>query len=82
MIRIDHIKCRIVYIHPVPTGLTGEPVQTALSVLPELKSIIWSLIKAVGIGQLIDLLLVEIWARFWFICALDDVRCSANTPRL
>jgi len=67
------------YILPVPTGTTGKPVQTAQPVLPELKSIIWSLIKAVGIGLLIALVLVEIWALYWFMCALDDVCYAANT---
>ena len=69
------------YNIPVLTETTGQPVQTAQPVLPELKSIIWKLFKAVGIGQLIALLLVEIYARFWFIYAVDDVCCAANTPR-
>ena len=43
---------------------------------------IWSLIKAVGIGLLIALVLVEIWALLWFMCALDDVSYAANAPRL
>ncbi len=75
-------KCRIMYILPVPTGTTGEPVYTAQPVLPELKSIIWKLFKGVGIGLLIALVLVEIWALFWFMCALDDVCYAANAPRL
>ena len=49
----DHPVCHKMYIHPLPTGLKGQPVQTALSVLPEPKTIIWSLDKAVGIGLLI-----------------------------
>ena len=40
------------YIRPVPTGITSQPVQTALSVLTELQPIICSLNKALGIGRL------------------------------
>ena len=36
----DHPVCHKMSIQPVPTGLTGQLVQTAMSVLPELKSII------------------------------------------
>jgi len=56
----DHPICHKMYIHPLPTGSTGQPVQTALSVLPELKSIIWSLDKAVCIDLIavcIDLII-------------------------
>ena len=72
--------CRIMYIIPVFTVFTGQTVQTVLSVLPEKKSIIWSVVKAVGIGVLIALFLVEIWALFWFLCAIDDVCYAANAP--
>jgi hypothetical protein len=68
------------YIIPVFTVFTGQTVQTVLSVLPEKKSIIWSVVKAVGIGVLIALFLVEIWALFWFLCAIDDVCYAANAP--
>ena len=43
---------------------------------------IWKLIKGVGIGLLIALFLVEIWALTWFLCAIDDVCYAANAPRL
>jgi hypothetical protein len=75
-------KCRIMYNIPVLTETTGQPVQTVQPVLPELKSIIWKLFKAVGIGLLIALVLVEIWALYWFMCALDDVCYAANTGGL
>ena len=45
-------------------------------------SIFWKCAKAVGIGLLIALVLVEIWALFWFLCALDDVCYVANTGGL
>ena len=45
-------------------------------------SIFWKCAKALGIGLLIALVLVEIWALFWFMCALDDVCYAANTGGL
>ena len=72
-------------------GQTGQTVLTAQSVQDSVNratlfavflSNIWSLIKAVGSGLLIALVLVEIWALFWFLCALDDVCYAANTGGL
>ena len=66
------------------TVLTAQSVQDSVNratLFAVFQRNIWSLIKAVGIGQLIALLLVEIYARDWFICAVDDVCCAANTPR-
>ena len=60
--------CRIMYNLPVATGY-----QLSLSRLA------WQTAKAVGAGILIALLLIEIWALFWFMCALDDVCYAANT---
>ena len=70
-------------------GQTDQAVLTAQSVQDSVNRAtlfavfrrnIWSLIKAVGIGLVIALVLVEIYARFWFICAVDDLCCAANTP--
>ena len=60
--------CRIMYISPVDAGF-----QLSLSRLA------WQTAKAVGAGILIALFLIEIWAFFWFMCALDDVCYAANT---
>ena len=60
--------CRIIHNLPVSTGF-----QLSLSRLT------WQTAKAVGAGILIALLLIEIWAFFWFMCALDDVCYAANT---
>ena len=76
----------IIYRH---LGQTDQAVLTAQSVQDSVNRAtlfavfrrnIWSLIKAVGIGLVIALVLVEIYARFWFICAVDDLCCAANTP--
>jgi hypothetical protein len=70
-------------------GRTDQAVLTAQSVQDSVNRAtlfavfrrnIWSLIKAVGIGLVIALVLVEIYARFWFICAVDDLCSAANTP--
>ena len=66
------------------TVLTAQSVQDSVNratLFAVFQRNIWSLIKAVGIGQLIALLLVELYARYWFICAVDDVCSAANTPR-
>ena len=65
------------------TVLTAQSVQDSVNratLFAVLKRNIWSLIKMVGIGLLIALVLVEIYARFWFICAVNDLCCAANTP--
>lgn len=67
------------------TVLTAQSVQDSVNrptLFAVLKRNIWSLIKMVGIGLLIALVLVEIWALFWFMCALDNVCYAANAPRL
>ena len=67
------------------TVLTAQTVQysvNSVTLFALLRRNIWSLIKAVGIGLLIALVLVEIWALFWFMCALDDVCYAANTGGL
>ena len=63
--------------------LTAQTVQDSVNratLFAVFRRNIWSLIKAVGIGLVIALVLVEIYARFWFICAVDDLCCAANTP--
>ena len=65
------------------TVLTAQSVQDSVNratLFAVFRRNIWSLIKAVGIGLVIALVLVEIYARFWFICAVDDLCCAANTP--
>ena len=65
------------------TVLTAQSVQysaNSATLFAVFRRNIWSLIKAVGIGLVIALVLVEIYARFWFICAVDDLCCAANTP--
>ena len=67
------------------TVLTAQSVQDSVNratLFAVFQRNIWSLIKAVGIGLLIALVLVEIWALFWFMCALDDVCYAANTGGL
>ena len=71
-------KCRIMYISPV----LQDVLYTQDRQHSQTKSIIWKLIKGVGIGLLIALFLVEIWALTWFLCAIDDVCYAANAPRL
>ena len=64
------------------TVLTAQSVQysaNSATLFAVFRRNIWSLIKAVGIGLVIALVLVEIYARFWFICAVDDLCCAANT---
>ena len=65
------------------TVLTAQSVQDSVNratLFAVFRRNIWSLIKAVGIGLVIALVLVEIYARFWFICAVDDLCGAANTP--
>ena len=65
------------------TVLTAQSVQDSVNratLFAVFRRNIWTLIKAVGIGLVIALVLVEIYARFWFICAVDDLCCAANTP--
>ena len=67
------------------TVLTAQSVQDSVNratLFATFQRNIWSLIKAVGIGLLIALVLVEIWALFWFLCARDDVCYAANTGGL
>ena len=64
-------KCRIMYNLPVP--LIGQEKQDSL---------FWQTVKAVGAVILMALVLAEIWALFWFMCALDDVCYAANTGGL
>ena len=69
--------------HTDLTVLTAHSVQysaNSATLFAVFRRNIWSLIKAVGIGLVIALVLVEIYARFWFICAVDDLCCAANTP--
>ena len=66
------------------TDLTAQSVQhsaNSATLFAVFRRNIWSLIKAVGIDPLITLVLVEIWSRFWLICALDNVCYAANTRR-
>ena len=65
------MKCRIIYNSPVQSEFQAG-----------LGRLIWQTVKAVGIGILITLFLIEIWALFWFLCALDDVCYAANTGGL
>lgn len=65
------MKRRIMYNSPVQSEFQAN-----------LGKLIWQAIKAVGIGILITLFLIEIWALFWFLCALDDVCYAANTGGL
>ncbi len=65
------------------TVLTAQTVQhsvNSVTLFAVLRRNIWSVVKAVGIGVLIALFLVEIWALFWFLCAIDDVCYAANAP--
>lgn len=64
-------KCRIMHNLPVP--LIGQEKQDSL---------FWQTVKAVGAVILVTLVLAEIWALTWFLCALDDVCYAANTGGL
>ena len=61
------MKRRIMYNSPVQSEF-----QTTLLNLS------WQAVKAVGALILTALFLLEIWALFWVLCALDDVCYVAN----
>lgn len=65
------MKCRIMYSIPVQSEFQAD-----------LGKLIWQAAKVVGTAILITLFLIEIWALFWFLCALDDVCYAANTGGL
>lgn len=61
------MKCRIMYNSPVQSEFQAT-----------LLNLSWKAVKAVGALILTALILVEIWALFWVLCALDDVCYVAN----
>ena len=58
----------------------NSPVQSEFQAY--LGKLIWQTVKAVGAVILMALVLAQIWALFWFMCALDDVCYAANTGGL
>jgi len=65
------MKRRIMYNLPVQSEFQAD-----------LGKLIWQVAKVAGTAILITLFLIEIWALFWFLCALDDVCYAANTGGL